>query len=149
VGLYERLAPGEGVPQALVEAQARAELARASRPPRTSKPPVQELANNTTFQNTYCSGSWDVIHCRLDRTSGFWAQYNSTDEARCTVSSDVGTVTLRLLVEGDLEISRDVLAGYTITAAYDSGIWNDQVRCEATNVGSSDRYDLGFRFNIN
>ena len=32
---------------------------------------------------------------------------------------------------------------------YDSGLFNDQVRCEATNVGASDRYDLGFRFNIN
>lgn len=148
VRLYERLAPGERVPQALVEAQARADAARASRP-RTSEPPVQQLANNTTFENTYCSGSWDVIHCRVDRNSGFWAQYNSTDAARCTVSSDVGTVTLRMLVEGDLEVSRDVLAGHTITAAYDSGVWNDQVRCEATNVGGSDRYDLGFRFNIN
>lgn len=148
--LYARLAPGEGVPAALVEAQARVELAHASRPPRmTARGPEASLTNNTTFENTYCSGSWDVIHCRLDRNSGFWAQYNSTDAAACTVSTDVGTVTLRLLVEGDLEISRDVLAGHTITATYDSGLFNDQVRCEATNVGASDRYDLGFRFNIN
>lgn len=150
VALYERLAPGGGVPVALAEAQARAELAHAGRPPRETKRGTEaSLTNNTTFENTYCSGSWDVIHCRLDRNSGFWAQYNSTDAAACTVSSDVGTITLRLLVEGDLEISRDVLAGHTITATYDSGLFNDQVRCEATNAGSSDRYDLGFRFNIN
>lgn len=150
VALYERLAPGEGVPVALVEAQARVEIAHASRPPRTlDRGPTASLANNTTFENSFCSGSWDVIHCRIDRNSGFWAEYTSTDAAACTVSSDVGTVTLRLLVEGDLEISRDVLAGHTITATYDSGLFNDDVRCEATNVGSSDRYDLGFRFNIN
>jgi hypothetical protein len=149
VALYEQLAPGEAVPPALVAAQARAVSAHASRPARASKPAVQQLANNATFSSTYCSGSWDVIHCRLDRNSGFWAQYNSTDAARCTVSSDVGTVTLRMLVDGDLEISRDVLAGHTITASYDSGLFNDQVRCEATNVNSTDRYDLGFRFNIN
>jgi hypothetical protein len=150
VALYERLAPGEGVPVVLVEAQARVELAHASRPPHVTKRGTEaSLTNNTTFENTYCSGSWDVIHCRLDRNSGFWAQYNSTDAAACTVSSDVGTITLRLLVEGDLEISRDVLAGHTITATYDSGLFNDQVRCETINVGSTDRYDLGFRFNIN
>jgi hypothetical protein len=150
LALYQRLAPGEDVPVALVEAQARVELAHASRAPRDTKRGTEaSLTNNTTFENSFCSGGWDVVHCRTDRNSGFWAEYSSTDAAACTVSSDVGTVTLRLLVEGDLEISRDVLAGHTITATYDSGLFNDDVRCEATNVGSSDRYDLGFRFNIN
>jgi len=149
VGLYQKLAPGERVPVALVEAQGRADSARAGRPSRPNMRPVQQLANNASFQASYCSGGWDVIHCRLDRNSGFWAQYSSTDFAACTVSTDVGAVTLRLLVEGDLEVSRDVLAGHTITATYDSGAFNDQVRCETTNVASSDSYDLGFRFNIN
>jgi hypothetical protein len=150
MALYERLAPGERVPVALVEAQARVDVAHASRPRRTLvRGPEASLTNNTTFQNSYCSGSWDVIHCRIDRNSEFWAQYSSTDAAACTVSSDVGTTTLRMLVEDELEISRDVLAGHTITATYDSGLFNDKVRCETINVGASDRYDLGFRFNIN
>src|SRR6185503_11032902 len=89
MALYERLAPGERVPSALVDAQARVELAHASRPRRTLvRGPEASLTNNTTFQNSYCSGSWDVIHCRIDRNSNFWAQYSSTDAAACTVSSD-------------------------------------------------------------
>ena len=149
VDLFQQLAPGEDVPAALLAAQARSTAARAGRPAAARKPPVHELANNTTFSNTYCTGSWDVVHCRLDRNSGFWAEYSSTDASACTVSSDAGTVTLRLIVEGTLEVSRDVLAGSTITVTYDSGLFNDRVRCETINVGSTDRYDLGFRFNIN
>src|SRR5204863_9365094 len=58
LALYQRLAPGDDVPVALVEAQARVELAHASRAPRETKGGTgASLANNTTFENSFCSGS--------------------------------------------------------------------------------------------
>lgn len=157
VALYQRLAPGRDVPPALAEAQQRVNLARASKPPHTAKPtaeldkPIANLANNTTFENTYCVGSWDVIHCVVDRTTGYFWEYSSTDAARCTVSVDTGVVTLHLLEDGDEIWTRDLFAGSsgaTTTVSFDSGTFNDDLRCEVHNVGSGDRFDAAFRFNI-
>ena len=54
------------------------------------------FANNATFENTFCVGSWDVIHCVVDRTTGYFWEYSSTDAARCTVSVDTGAVKFYL-----------------------------------------------------
>jgi hypothetical protein len=158
VALYQRLAPGRGVPPALAEAQQRVDLARASKPAHTAKPtaeldrPVASFANNTTFENTFCVGSWDVIHCVVDRTTGYFWEYGSTDAARCTVSVDTGAVNFHLLEDGDEIWSRDLIAGAdnaTTTVGFDSGTFNDDLRCEVHNVGTGDRFDAAFRFNIN
>jgi hypothetical protein len=157
LALYQQLAPGRAAPAALVEAQQRVNLARASQPAHTAKPaaeldrPVANLANNTTFENTFCVGSWDVIHCVVDRTSGYFWEYSSTDAARCTVSVDTGVVTFHLLEDGDEIWTRDLFAGSdgaTTTVSFDSGTFNDDLRCEVRNVGSGDRFDAAFRFNI-
>jgi hypothetical protein len=97
-------------------------------------------------------GSWDVIHCVVDRTTGYFWEYGSTDTARCTVSVDTGVVTFHLLEDGDEIWTRDLFAGSdgaTTTVSFDSGTFNDDLRCEVHNVGSGDRFDAAFRFNIN
>jgi hypothetical protein len=126
---------------------------RASKPPHTARPtaelekPVSNLANNTIFQNTYCMGPWAIIHCVVDRTTGYFAEDSNADTAACTVSVDTGAVTFRLLVEGDAVWSLNLFAGDTASVSFDSGLFNDDLRCEVRNVGSGDRFDAAFRFN--
>jgi hypothetical protein len=157
VALYQRLAPGRDVPPALVEAQQRVNLARASKPPHTAKPTAELAkpianANDTVFEDKYCVGSWDIIHCVVDRETGYFWEYSSTDTARCTASVDTGKVTFHMLVEGEEIWSRDLIPGSdtaTASHSYDSGLFNDDVRCEVHNVDSGDQFDAAFRFNIN
>jgi hypothetical protein len=60
----------------------------------------------------------------VDRTTGYFWEYGSTDTARCTVSVDTGTVTFHLLEDGDEIWSRDLIAGSdgaTTSVSFDSG----------------------------
>jgi hypothetical protein len=150
LALYQRLAPGQAIPVALVEAQARVEIARAGkRPIPTRKADTLSFANNDDFYEQFCSDdAWDVIHCALDHTGTYRITKSSTDYASCTASVDSGAVTFRLLVEGEVEFSRDLFAPDGKTFRKDSGLWNDEMTCEVIN-GVGDRYDAGYRFTIN
>jgi hypothetical protein len=161
VDLYRSLAPGEVPPAALIAAQARQDAARAERGPARDaggRAPIAGSAaapggpgpqlDNNLFVALYCGGSWDALWCRTDLHGGFFTTYTSVDEAYWTVCSDIGTVTLRIVVGGSLLKDHDVLAGSCYFVHWTSGIFNSSASGQVYNVGGSDQYDHSARYNF-
>jgi hypothetical protein len=158
VELYTSLAPGRAAPEALVAAQQRADAARAGRPhpaPAANVGPVttQSYIDNKTeddeaFVNNHCGGAYDVIQCRINRTTGTSSQEDSIDYAIYWVCADVGNVTQRMLIDGEPWHSADVLEGHCHWFSWDSGLFNDGAYGDVVNVSGSDRYHFSARYNF-
>jgi hypothetical protein len=152
VEVYRSLAPGQPVPGALADAQARADEARANRPVAVV-PPRESWIDNTTiddkwFANTYCSGSWQQLDCALNKTTNnYYYGFSDVDEVYIAGCADRGTERLSVSIDDDDQRNWTLLEGRCVLWHWTSGWTNSTIIGYVLDVGGNDRYHFSFRSN--
>jgi hypothetical protein len=159
VEVYRSLAPGQPVPGALADAQARADEARSARPARepSAKPAAvtgTESFSASWFVSNFCNNTnYSFINCHTGPnntgvTGNLDGTHTDIDEFQTTLCVNSGKVTLRAWVEGEQTLGVQVLAGTCWTYHWWSGLFNaDSIRVSSTIDSASANYFLTVMWN--
>lgn len=159
VEVFRSIAPGQPVPSALAEAQARSDEARSARPAREL--PAQPAAvtgpeafSASWFGSSICSNShYSFINCHTGPndtgvTGNLDGTHTDIDEFQTTLCVNSGKVTLRAWVEGEQTLGVQVLGGNCLTYHWWSGLFNaDSIRVSSTIDSASGNYFLAVMWN--
>ncbi|HEX3478406.1 MAG TPA: hypothetical protein VHT91_25470 [Kofleriaceae bacterium] len=160
VEVYRSIAPGQPVPAALAEAQARADAAHADRPARAlpAQPaavagPQSESFSSSWFADNFCyNESYAFINCHLGvNDTGVKVDLSGThtdvDEFKASLCVNSGKVTLRTWVDGDPHVAAQVTDGNCWTWH----LWNggDDTISDSTTIDSaSANYFFAAKWNL-
>jgi hypothetical protein len=159
VELYRSIAPGQPVPAALADAQARADQARSARPARElpARPAAvagTEAFSASWFGNNICSNSnYSFINCHTGPndtgvTGNLAGTHDDIDEFQTTLCVNSGKVTLRAWVEGEQTLGVQVIDGNCLTYHWWSGLFNaDFIKVSSTIDSASANYFLAVMWN--
>lgn len=159
VEVYRSIAPGQPVPSALAEAQARSDEARQGRPARElpAKPASvagTESFTSSWFANNFCYNEpYTFINCHTGPgddgvTGNLDGTHTDVDEFKTTLCVNAGKVTLRTWVEGEQRLGVQVLADNCWTYHWTSGLFNaDSFRVSSTIDSASANYFLVVKWN--
>jgi hypothetical protein len=158
VEVYRSIAPGQPVPSALAEAQARSDEARQSRPARElpAKPasvagPDSESFVASSFASNFCyNESYTFINCHLGTNDGgvtgnLSGTHINVDEFKASICVNSGKVTLRTWVDGDPHLAVQVTDGNCWTWH----LWNggdDTISDSSTIDSASANYFLAVKW---
>ena len=163
VAIYQSLAPDMAVPVALTDAQARADEARASRPPEAAPPVLASFINNTTiddkwFADTYCTTAnyWETEICRLNQTKQIGANFIPTDEIDGSIwnsdvdelyqagCSDRGEEDMWVELDGS-HLEWTLVQGHCIAYHWTSGWLNTESKSGVYHLFDNARFHLSVR----
>lgn len=160
VEVYRSIAPGQPVPEALAQAQARADAAGAARPARAQPAQPAAVAGTDTesfsasgFANSFCyNESYAFINCHLGTNDGgvtvnLSGTHTDVDEFKASLCVNTGKVTLRTWVDGDPHVAVQVTDGNCWTWH----LWNggDDTISDSTTIDSaSANYFFAAKWNL-
>jgi hypothetical protein len=158
VELYQSLAPGQPVPQAFVDAQARADQARIVRPSARSTPKASSVAGTSDFSSGWFADnhcyeddgvSWHFINCHGTQlpTGSLDGTHGDIDEFRDDACANTATITLRVWVEDDQTIGVQLTPGHCYAYHWSSGVFNADSFRTTTTVNSAGDYGLAVKWN--
>lgn len=160
VALYQSLAPGQPVPQALLGAQSRADQARSTRPaPQITAKAAPSDGDGTEsftsswFENNHCyedDGTfWHFINCHADPllTTGIDGVHGDIDEFRVDACADTASITLRIWIEGDQKLGIQLKPGHCEWYHWTSGLSNADSFESSVTVTSAGDYGLAVKWN--
>jgi hypothetical protein len=158
VALYQSLAPGQPVPQALLGAQARADQARSDRP--ASQVTAKAVPSGGTesftsdwFETNHCYENdgvfWHFINCHADplATASLDGTHIDIDEFRVDACADTASITLRVWIEGDQKLGIQLKPGHCEWYHWVSGLSNADSFESSATVTSAGDYGLAVKWN--
>jgi hypothetical protein len=158
VEVYRSIAPGQPVPEALAQAQARADAAQAARPARALPAQPAAVAGTESFSasgfaSNFCYNEpYAFINCHTGTNDGgvtvnLSGTHTDVDEFKASLCVNSGKVTLRTWVDGDPHVAVQVLGGNCWTWH----LWNggdDTISDSATIDSASANYFLAVKWNL-
>jgi hypothetical protein len=162
--LYRELVPGKAAPEALIAAQARADVAPPAPSPTVENitpvanivaPDTHSFIDNNAcddywFNNTFCGGSYDWKMCLLNHWNGAYASLSSVDYVHHAVCADIGNVTFKVVMGDGSGVNLTTLEGQYRTYSWrDDCVFgcNESTRGDILNA-TDNRFHYSVRANF-